>query len=164
MIQQQPDIIIAHLTRRIDSLKPIQETTMTTTPSKYNEPTRVQNPLTLTTNIDRTQRERRERAKRIGCLNIPIQLINFAWEIELSRSRSGWNIYIRTSNYVPLDSPIFNAVGRRDIHTIKELFRRGEASVNDVVLYGSESDIVTLVMVGFQSRLPCPPWISPVLT
>ena len=160
LVLQQPDMIIAHLTRRNNTWKPIEESAVNTKPANPtdNSVLRLQSPAetngsTLvsiqslsTDDIARAQLRRRKLKERIRRLRIPLVLINSAWEIELFRSRSGWNINIRTLNYLPSNSLIFKAVRKGDLEMIKELFERGKASVNDVFENGA-----TLLYVSFWS-------------
>ena len=157
LIQQQSDMIITRLARTINSSRSVEDSVVTTTPSMPSDHSLLcsqpraeinQDRPSLANNADRTERRRRERVDRVRRLHIPIQLINLAWEVEFFRTRSGWTVNLQTINYVPNDSPIFDAVRSGDLERIKELFRRGEASINDVMVDGPGD--VPLFTVSFQ--------------
>ena len=154
LIQQQPDIIAARVAHQLSSSKFMEVPMVATTPSSSPDQSLLSSSnitknngtqTSLANNVDRTERRRRNRGDRIRRLHFPMKLINIAWEVELFRSRLGWTINLRTINYVPYGSPIFNAIYDGDLEMIKVLFKRKEASINDA--FGSSA---TLLHASFQ--------------
>ena len=159
LIQQQPDIIVARLIRQLNSSKSIEEpAVISSSLSASNQSSLCSQPaiennetqLSLANNVDRTKCRRRERADRIQRLRIPLILINLVWEVELFRSRVGWTVNLRTINYVSSDSPIIQAIYQADLEMIKSLFKRGEASINDVAYHHETGFSSTLIGVSSQ--------------
>ncbi|KAF3019033.1 hypothetical protein E8E14_013459 [Neopestalotiopsis sp. 37M] len=54
-----------------------------------------------------------------------------SWEIQFSRSMSGWQHHLRTYNIVPYDSEVMQSAMNGDIDRIKYLFANNLASIHD---------------------------------
>lgn len=61
-----------------------------------------------------------------------LYLMNWAWDIEVCRSHSGWNSNLRTYNIIPSGSLVFELAGTGDVRGLLDLFAKGQASPFDV--------------------------------
>jgi len=65
-----------------------------------------------------------------------LYFMNWAWDVEFCKSRSGWNINLRTYNIIPSGSLVFELAGEGDVKGLLDLFAGGQASPFDVDEYG----------------------------
>lgn len=80
-----------------------------------------------------------------------LYLMNWAWDIEVCRSHSGWNSSLRTYNIIPSDSLVFKLAGGGDVRGLLDLFAKRQASPFDV-----DEDGCSLLSVRFHCDLqPC---------
>jgi len=58
--------------------------------------------------------------------------MNWTWDVEFCRSRSGWNVNLRIYNIIPSGSLVFELAGEGDVRGLLDLFAEGQASPFDV--------------------------------
>jgi len=58
--------------------------------------------------------------------------MNWAWDVEVCKSRSGWNNNLRTYNIIPSDSSVIKLAREGDVRGLLDLFAGGQASPFDV--------------------------------
>ena len=63
-------------------------------------------------------------------------LVNWMWDFEVLKSRSGWTINLRTCHIVPFESRFMQLMRKLDLRGIEELFDQGQASTSVVTIDG----------------------------
>lgn len=58
--------------------------------------------------------------------------MNWAWDVEFCRSRSGWNINLHTYNIIPTNSLVFRLAKEGDERGLLDIFAGRQASPFDV--------------------------------
>lgn len=145
-MQLQPDIIVARISHTMHSIQCNKNTISTPSSTAPNELSvtapksqpeihgsqdiQIVSPLNPhTTKISRTRMRKRE--ELITRYRVPIWALKWAWDIELLRSRSGWTIRLNPTNLISYGSPVWKAISRNDLTSLRELFDRGQASISD---------------------------------
>jgi hypothetical protein len=93
-----------------------------------------------------------ERCLRIS-FRLPLWLYSGVWELAMSNSQCGWNVYLCTYNCVPLDSSIFRYCQNGDIDGVQRLIENGQGSPLDVSYYRGHNR--TLIEVSAQDFKMC---------
>ena len=60
-----------------------------------------------------------------------IRFINWAWEFEVLKSRSGWTFNLRTHNVIPRDWNIVWPITGQNVRGVQELLEKGQVSIYD---------------------------------
>ena len=90
---------------------------------------------------------RQQRRKFAKLYRIPIWLLRWSWDIEITRAHSGWLINLRTYNRLSEDNPAYKAVLDGNVQELRDLFGCGRATPLDVLAYSFASGDVTLLQV-----------------
>ena len=93
-----------------------------------------QNQIVVDTTLDhRTpNRKRKQPAKLEIIYRTYIWLVNWAWDIDLSKSRSGWTFKLRTYRIIPDDLPAFELVyDKKNVKNLERLLAKGEIYPNN---------------------------------
>ena len=79
-------------------------------------------------------RRRKQQKEVITPHHVLKSIFKWAWDIEVSRSHSGWRVNLRTYNLIPHHSPAHEAIIEGNVQRLQELLGKGLASPFDVVV------------------------------
>jgi len=102
---------------------------------------------------DTTMQRRRDKQRKTRTFHCRKVLYFMIWalDVEFAKSRSGWNINLRTYNIIPSGSLVFGLAREGDVRGLLDLFAGGQASPFDVDEIGR-----SLLSVRFHCNLqPC---------
>ena len=167
-MQLQPDIIISRISNTMDTVQRNKSATLSTfitapnslsiTASKNGSIPACQSqtevfgsqevqvlPLGSQYTQQVSKRRLKKREELVARYRVPLWAMKRAWDVEFSRSRSGWTVRLNCMNNIPRDSPVCATIRSGDLRGVQELFEAGQASVLDWC------DDATLLQVSFSA-------------
>lgn len=149
LIQLQPDIIVSRLSSSLCAIQNPSTVVMNsdaidanTLPSRAPETSKndaqssnqqaCSTQLVVEQTPKASKRCNSRQEERLIHYRRAVWFVNWLWDVEFLRSRSGWSLKLRTYNIVSKDSLAFAMVQTKDVEGLRRLFDSGKASVYDV--------------------------------